>query len=66
MKYFQDQKVVVDDDNGSFAKRSAYLKLIQKKVQYRSWIQMFRKWFDERYNFECNLFCLEKKVQFFI
>ena len=51
MKYFQDQKVVVDDDNGSFAKRSAYLKLIQKKVQYRSWIQMFRKWFDERYNF---------------
>lgn len=29
---FQDQKVVVDDDNGTFAKRSSYLKLIQKKV----------------------------------
>uniref|UniRef100_A0A8W8IW26 Uncharacterized protein n=1 Tax=Magallana gigas TaxID=29159 RepID=A0A8W8IW26_MAGGI len=27
----EDQKVVVDDDNGTFAKRSSYLKLIQKK-----------------------------------
>ncbi|XP_062606387.1 uncharacterized protein LOC134268216 [Saccostrea cucullata] len=28
----QNKKVVVDDENGSFAKRSAYLKMIQKKL----------------------------------
>ncbi|XP_061171053.1 uncharacterized protein LOC133180589 [Saccostrea echinata] len=28
----QNQKVVVDDENGSFAKRSAYLRMIQKKL----------------------------------